>query len=105
MLNLSGELILHFGIRIPFIDSETPLGYTLNFINFLISIFLFQASTILVCIDISICVLCSYGQYNVLEIYLKELSTLVLDNEGRETSNEIKQKIAEIVELHNYLNE
>jgi hypothetical protein len=39
----------------------------------------------------------------VLGIYLKELDQLALS--GKDKQNEVKEKLKEIVELHNFLNE
>lgn len=101
-----GHKILHFyGLELMFLDWKTPIGYTLNFINCSLTIVIFIISTILVCIDISICVLNSFAQFNVLRIYLNHLDDLALSKRNEENSKKIKEKIKDIVNLHNFLSE
>ena len=58
----------------------------------------------LVCLDITMCVLCAYSQYDILNVYLNQLDEL-LDRNERNNEKEIKKKITMIVDMHNYVNE
>lgn len=99
----TGHKVLHFGFKLLFIDAEKLLGYTLNFLNNTICLTLFLISTILTCIDIAICVLNIFGLYNVLKIYLDELDELAKSNETGKNDREIRMKIKQIIDLHNFL--
>lgn len=98
-----GQKVLHFGYKLLFFDWEKPLGYTLNFLNNTIGVTMFLISTILACIDISICVLNSFGIYNVLKIYLDELDELAKSSKNGSNDRKIKNKIKQIIDLHNFL--
>ena len=98
------ELVLHFAFKLFLIDWKTPFGYTLNFIIDIVSLFLFCLGTMLVCLDITMCVLCAYSQYDILYVYLNQLDKLLVRNE-RTKEKEIKKKITMIVDMHNYVNE
>ena len=100
---LLDELVLHFGFKLFFIDWKTPLGYTLNCIFNILCLVFFCKGTMLVCMDITMCVLCAYSQYDMLNVYLNQLDKLMAGNEQRTNAKEIKKKIAMIVDLHNYV--
>jgi hypothetical protein len=97
------ELVLYFGFQLFLIDWKTPLGYALNCIYDLTVLFLYCVGTMLVCVDITICVLCAYSQYDMLKVYLNQLDELLVGNEKKANEKEIKKKIAMIVDLHNYV--
>lgn len=96
-----GERVLHFGFHLIFIDFTKPLGYALNIFNNFFAVSTFIIGTILTCIDISMCVLNAFGQVNVLKIYLKELDELAKAKDEKKEV-EIKEKIAQIIDLHNF---
>lgn len=97
------QVTLHFGFRLLFIDWTTPLGYSVNFLNNVVCTVLFCIGTMLVCMDITMCVLCAYSQYDVLKEYLKKLNALIIGNRNKMNDDKIRKKIALIVDLHNHV--
>jgi hypothetical protein len=100
---LLDEIVLHFGFKLFFVDWKTSFGYALNFINDIICLFLFCQGTMLVCLDITMCVLCAFSQYDMLNVYLNQLDELLGRKERELNEKDIKKKIAVIVDLHNYV--
>lgn len=98
-----GQVTLHFGFRLFFIDWTTRLGYAANFFNNILCTLLFCQGTMLVCIDITMCVLCAYSQYDILNVYLEQLNVLITENLNNIHRQKIRKKIELIVDLHNHV--
>lgn len=99
----SGELILHFGFEIPFIDWHTSFGYSLNFLfcGGLLSVFFISAvaATYLY----TIFILMTFAQFELIKMQLVILDALIITNENGKNTNDIKSCIKSIADMHNEL--
>lgn len=100
----SGELILHSGFEIPFLDWHKSFGYILNFIyGGWTQIYYFVVSQFVSTFLLLLFVLLAIGQYEILNSLLDELSVLANGNKNGRHNAEIKTLIGKIADMHNEL--
>lgn len=97
---ITHKKILHFGFVLPWLDWESPMGYTVNFMHHSLQIYnvmiAFVGSNSLHMIFI----MNLYGQYDALNILLRDLNILAEANSDNCNDQKIKAIIIEITDKH-----
>lgn len=88
------EKIRHFGFELPWVDWETPMGYTLNFIYSIIIIYIFVFALYASAYLSILIIVMSFGQFEIIEMLIDELNQLITSNEKGENNLKIKKIIA-----------
>lgn len=95
-----GEKTLHFGFILPFIDWQSYLGYTLNFMHHTLQICIVMSAWLFTNWQYVIFITNAFGQYDSLKILLNELDDFAKTNESGCNDRQIKQRIKGIAEMH-----
>lgn len=98
-----GNKILHFGFELPWIDWQSPLGYTLNFAYAGLIIYLFLFALICTTYVTILFIVTSFSHFELIKILFEELNQLIAGNKKGDNNEKIKKIIAEITENHNDL--
>ncbi|CAO1305632.1 unnamed protein product [Diamesa serratosioi] len=95
-----GEKILHFGFLLPFIDWQSHLGYSLNFMHHTLQICIVMSAWLFTNWQYVIFITNAFGQYDSLKILLHELNDLSTANVNGCNDREIKKYINDIAKMH-----
>lgn len=102
---LFGERILHFGIEIPMLDWKNSwIAYSINFLYQSTGFIIFTLASIPSIMIFVTFIMTSFAYFEVLSDLIKELDECVIDNEDGKNSQNIKEKLKSIVEMHLELN-
>ncbi|CAO1360022.1 unnamed protein product [Diamesa hyperborea] len=97
---LYGEIILHFGFLLPFIDWKSYLGYILNFMHQTLQICIVMSAWLFTNWQYVIFITNAFGQYDSLKILLNDLNDLAKTNNDGCNDKKIKDLIKDIAEMH-----
>ena len=94
------EKILHFGFILPFIDEHSQFGYALNFFHHSLQIYVVINATIGSNIGFITFTNGAFGQYDALQLLIKKLNTVAMENIDGCNDQLIKHYIKEIASIH-----
>lgn len=98
-----GKKILHFGFELPWIDWQSTLGYTLNFIYCGIIIYMFGIGLFITVFPTIFSIVMSFGKFELIKMLIDELNELIDGNRKGQNNDKIKKIIVEIIDNHTEL--
>ncbi|XP_053699222.1 putative odorant receptor 83c [Sabethes cyaneus] len=101
----NGEVLLPYGIILPFVDPATRLGYQINYIYQIFCILYFPpeiaaTQNMYFVLVFNICI-----EYDMLMLKLNELDKLIFNNKDGRLNDTIHEKLADIVRYHQRVND
>lgn len=99
----AGEKVLHLEIALPWIDWKTTSGYALNFVYCGSVLFLYVSSQVSTLFWIVTFIVVTFGQFELLKVFLEDLNELAVTNEKGKNDKKIKQLIKTTAQMHDEL--
>jgi hypothetical protein len=96
----SGNIILHYGFVLPFIDPEIVYGYALNFSHHVLQTFIVITGTMASVMLTMYYVIVILAKYDTLGADIDDLDIMIKSSTSEDKTNE---KLADIIDQHNAL--